>query len=99
MLHTTHHDKVDKGNSVGMDIKHPHGAQHVCNDTSDSEQDDGGCPNIETQEENAHQKYSTCRRGFVNGGMGELEGGGGGVREGGEGGLKRERREGGRGDY
>ena len=64
MLHTTHHDKVDEGNSVGMDIKHSHRAQHVCNDTTDSEQDDNGCPNIETQEENAHQKYSTCRRGY-----------------------------------
>ena len=87
MLHTTHHDKVDKGNSVGMDIKHTHGAQHVCNDTTDSEQDDNSCPNIEAQEENAHKKYSTCRRGYcllmeeeICGGMGELEGGEGEVR-------------------
>lgn len=62
MLHATHHDKVDKGDSVGMDTKHSHGAQHVCNDTTDSEQDDNGCPKIETQEENAYNEYSTCRR-------------------------------------
>ena len=61
MLHATHHDKVDKGDSVGMDTKHSHGAQHVCNDTTDSEQDDNGCPKIETQEENAYNEYSTCR--------------------------------------
>lgn len=61
MLHTTHHDKVDEGDSVGMDTKHSHGAQHVCNNTTDSEQDDDGCPKIETQEENAYNEYSTCR--------------------------------------
>ena len=54
---------------------------------TDSKQDDNSCPNIEAQEENAHKKYSTCRRGYcllmeeeICGGMGELEGGEGEVR-------------------
>ena len=88
-FHLTHHDKVDQGNCIGVDVEYCHGSQHVQNDASHCGQDDNSSPDVQTQEKEGYHEHSTC--GTRRGEWGDdMQGGSKGRKEG-----KEEKREGG----
>ena len=71
---STHHDKVDQRDCVGVDVEQVHGAQHVDNDGGHSAQHHHCCPEVEPQQQKGDDKHGHCREARRDGRKGGREG-------------------------
>lgn len=54
-----YHNQVDKGDSIGVDARDSHTANHMDYDHAYNRHDDDGSPQVQTHHQKGHHKHSS----------------------------------------